>query len=245
MEYSLWRSSWRRAIVICFFICGCFHDKLLVLDQIEPPVVIEDFPADLELITLRTSKSGDPPIRVLQGTVTLGRPLVQRLDCEDQGTMRFKGEDPNEFYRFSIPVTLHEPPEGKVYKKVTLAMSTGADKAIAFDLSRSFGPGVELDSGCRFLPIRRESRTPSGTIVKTYRTGNPDFYWVLEDEHPHGVEDGDRLMHGVLRVGPEVRELKISFQFEAVIAFYFLGKHLREKAKTGSYQLLFPLQQNH
>ncbi len=232
-------------VAMLYFLVGMgvtmAEQKFLTEDALvlEPePLATGDLLKTLDIVSAQKTLGEGKGVRVVDGRVSVGRPLIYKLTKPD---LLGKHDEKSHFYLVEFRFTLHPPENKRRYEEMKLEVKLSNPKAIAlqllptrvetkedvnqnFDIGFSIAPpeSPQTSVGANFK--KSVSFTLQLPIVTAFGDGESDFYWVYSK--PHGaetVEPGSRKVAAVIEVPDDTHLLSATIQWKVKLNRSFLG----------------------
>lgn len=236
------------AAIILYFLVGMggtmaeqnlsTEAALLVLEP--EPLAPGDLLKTLDIESKQSTLGNEGDFTVVDGKVSVGRPLVYKLTNPKPGLLG-KDSEKSHFYLVEFRFTLHPPENKRRYQEMKLEVKLSNPNATAFqllppravteeDVNQSFDLGFSIAS-------LESSGTSIGANVKqtvafkrqfpiitAYGDGESDFYWVYsKPPSAEMVEPGSRMVAAVIQVPAEASSLSATIQLKVSLEHSFLG----------------------
>lgn len=207
--------------------------QVLLLESV--PLAPDEVLATLDIVSNQGSlgKEDTSSLRVREGRVTVGKPLIYSLQEPKVGATYLSPMPNGEKWRFYLVVfrfTLHPPQGERYYRKMTFKVSLVETRTTAFQLlpervvskenvTQSFDLGFSicLPGGSTTGLGRSEASigaaqtvqfTQLQPVITAFGDGESEFYWCYTGPPHMPVEPGARRTAVVLQVPPVTESLK-------------------------------------
>jgi hypothetical protein len=209
---------------------------------LEPqPLAEGDVLKTLDIVSEQKTLGTENSFTVVDGRVTIGKPLVYKLTNPKPGLLKLHNEK-SHFYFVEFRFTLHPSENKRRYQEMKFGIRLSNPKATGFelfpskieteeDVKKSFDVGFTIaipespQSSVGAKATRQVSFKQLTPVTTAFGDGESSFYWIYSKPHNADmIEPGSRVVAAVIQVPDGERSLSAIIQWDVKLNRRFLDE---------------------